>query len=533
MRRQDARARRWRPGRWRAVAAVVAILAGANVHSYAPGSSGWRQRSPSLEYGPHGVGFTVIEALDSTRSFRPLRDHRGRLAAETARPVQLTVWYPASVESAAPRMRAGEFRLLRETELDYGARVTPAQAARLRSEFIRTAVRTGAEAAGAEQVWDARTPAVRDAPPAPGKHPTVLHVGAAGVSNPLLPSYLASHGFVVAAFPSNGRMTAASLEFSPNALTLDTGVDDAGFAASVLERMPYADVRRLGVAAFSGSSLVALLWTMRDMRPGALVTVEGWERYRRGADTIGESVLYDPNRIRVPFLMIERGPDERSPQYAKVHDVVGSLRYADLTRVAFRDAAHADFLSHVSFGHTPHHPEIYESSARMIRLFLEATLGGNERSARRLTNLRAPRENPFFTIVRTPSIGSVPTEEELFRLAEIDPAAAAAAYRDGARIVEGHQLFREAVLTRAAIFARSADTRAAIMQIVTDAYPRSAGAWARLGEALVEAGRPEVADAALRRGLEAVERDPSLDATQRAEWRDRITRLLDREPLVR
>lgn len=438
------------------------------------GASAQTPRTPSLDYGPHDVGFTVIEALDSTRAFRPLRDFAGRVAAEPARPMQVSIWYPADAPADARRMPAGEFRLLRETELDFDAAPGPEDAARLRSELIEAAVGLGQDRAAVERTWDDLTPAVRDIPPLPGPHPTVLYVGAVGVNDPLLPAYLASHGVVVAAFPSNGRMTAAGTEFTPNALTLDTRIDDAGFVYGLLRRLPYVDSRRLAVMSFSGASLAALLWTMRDMQPAAVATIEGWERNRRGADLVVESVHYDPHRLRVPFLMVERGADEASPRYAKVPDVVGTLPYADITRVAFRDASHGDFLSHVVFGHTPHHAEIYEASARMIRRFLQENIADSPDRGRWASLM--PPEEAFFTMRGYPAVGPVPTEEELFRLAETDPAAAARAYRDATRVVPGHALFREHVLTRAASFAASAADSTIIMGIVRDAYPDTASA---------------------------------------------------------
>lgn len=433
------------------------------------------QDSPDLDYGPHPVGFTVVEALDSTRAFRPLRDYRGDLAAETARPVQVSIWYPARPGPSAERMRAGEFRLLRETEVDFGRVPTDADATRIRSRFIEQVVEFGQDRSEAARIWDEATPAVRDASPLSGSHPTVLYFTAAGVSNPLLPAYLASHGFVVASFPSNGRMTEVSLEFTPNALTLDTDIDDAGFVHALLRRLPYADTRRLAVASFSSGSLAALLWTMRDVQPAAIVAVEGWERFRRGADIIAGSVHYEPHRVRVPFLMLERAADETSPRYAKVPDVVEALPYADITRVAFRDAAHGDFLSHVTFGHTAEQPGIYAESARMIRHFLEDTLEDDHDAARALATLEPPADDLFFTVSRERAVGPVPTEEELYRLAETDPAAAEAAYREAIRVVPGSALFREHVLRRAAQFAPTAADSAVIMRIVEDAYPDSVG----------------------------------------------------------
>ena len=504
----------------------------ALVGSLAAAPSALAQQTPAapLDYGPHAVGFRVIEALDSTRSFRPVRDFRGEPAGESARPVQISVWYPARSVPGARRIPAGAFRLLSHSEIDFSVVLSSEDSARQRDEFLRSGAGFGVDTATAARLWDEPTPAIRDAPPLPGPHPTVLYTGAAGVNDPLLPAYLASHGFVVASYPANGRMTDGSLEYTPNALTLDTGIDDAGFVHSVLRRTPYADARRLAVASFSGGTLPALLWAMRDMQASAFVSIEGWERYRRGADIVSASVHYDPGRIRVPYLMLERAATEPSPQFARVDDVVGALRYASITRVAFRDAEHGDFLSHAPSPPGSGGPTTYATSARTIRLFLQAALARDAGAERELQALAPPSADPFFTIAHTRAIGPVPSEEELYRLAETDPAAALVAYRTAIRVVPGRDLFRESVLTRAAIFASSPDARVTILEIVADAYPASTAARFQLGQALAEMGRPAEAEAAFRAALELVAHDPALEDAGRAQWRERIQAALRRDP---
>ena len=84
-----------------------------------PATSFAQERAP-LEWGPHGVGFRLIQARDSTRAFRPKRQVDGELVGgDTARPLQLGMWYPAATRSGDPRMTAGQFRLLEKSELDF------------------------------------------------------------------------------------------------------------------------------------------------------------------------------------------------------------------------------------------------------------------------------------------------------------------------------------------------------------------------------------------------------------------------------
>lgn len=477
-----------------------------------------------LDYGPHDVGFRVIEAHDSTRAFRPKRDYRGRrVSGPIARPVQISVWYPAEILPGAPHMKAGAFRVLREEELTFRD-VTPSDSLRLRSSFIETAGSFGTPEDRARALWDDATPAVRDARPLPGPFPTVLYFTAAGVSNPLLPAYLASHGFVVASFPSNGRMTEVSLEFTPNALTLDTDIDDAGFVYAWLRRVPFADTDRLAIASFSSGSLAALLWQMRDMQADAIVAIESWEQTRRGAEIVSPSVHYDPARVRVPYLRIDKAAPETSPAYARVPDVLEALRYAEITRFAFRDATHGDFLSHAIGGQSAAFEDIYATAARAIRLFLQARLNSDDSALERLARLVPPagRGPDFFTRSVKPAEPAAPSEEELFRLAEVDPAELARVYREISVRQAGQALFREHVLTRAAIFADAPNDRVVILEIVVDAHPRSVSARYRLGAALREADREEDGVRVLRDALALVDDDPSLEEEDREAWRRRI-----------
>ena len=54
----------------------------------------------NLQPGPYGVGFTLRSQHDYSRAFRPEMMFGGRrYEGETARPVQILVWYPSSVKA--------------------------------------------------------------------------------------------------------------------------------------------------------------------------------------------------------------------------------------------------------------------------------------------------------------------------------------------------------------------------------------------------------------------------------------------------
>lgn len=463
----------------------------------------------------HPVGFRVIEARDSARAFQPKRDWTGRPAADPSRPVQISVWYPAASANGAA-MRAWELRALAEEELVDLHPDTARERARRR--HVRGTQLMNAAPAEAESLWSDTLAARRDAPAAAGRFPLVLYLTSAGVSNPGLAEHLASRGYVVASIPATGRMTEGSIAYTPNPLTLATDVADAGFVLAVLRRQPNVSADRLGVVTFSASSLPALLWQMRDMQADALVFIEGWERYRTGAELVATSPHYDPRRVRVPLLLLERAADEVSPAFAKVGDVVDSLRHADVRRVSFRDALHVDFLSHV-FGASEHQPEIHATSTALIHRFLDAAFNGQAAAE--------PQASEVFAVATRPAaFVSRPTEEELFRLAELDAREAERVYE--ATKGDGPPPFHRDVMNRAALFAVEPEDRVIILRMVADAYPRSADAHYRLADALLAVDRREDGLVALRAALDRVPGDASLDAAGREQWIRRIeTRLAE------
>ena len=63
-----------------------------------------------LEPGPYGVGFETIEQYDYSRTFGTSEDYFGTpQPGETARPIQICIWYPASATETKTGMVYGEY----------------------------------------------------------------------------------------------------------------------------------------------------------------------------------------------------------------------------------------------------------------------------------------------------------------------------------------------------------------------------------------------------------------------------------------
>ena len=168
---------------------------------------------PSAEPGPYDVGYRVMHEYDATRTFRPKRDYFGKPAEGTiARPIQISVWYPAVLEAGQGRMKLEDYYLAKATETDFSPpspeRLTILMN-RLKSiwpiEFRvppegREAIRGKIDQALREEVF-----AVKDAVPEKGPFPLIVHMpgyNASPAHHAYLFEYLASRGYVVAAVPN-------------------------------------------------------------------------------------------------------------------------------------------------------------------------------------------------------------------------------------------------------------------------------------------------------------------------------------------
>ena len=122
----------------------------------------------SLQPGPYSVGYKTIRFTDYTRNYFP--DAAGR-------PMQIYMWYPAQATNAKPMQYADYFA---DIGYDWGK---SAEAEKLReyliAEFkngpISQAVQGPLKEAAWQKILQTPVPSLRDALPATGKFPVLLH----------------------------------------------------------------------------------------------------------------------------------------------------------------------------------------------------------------------------------------------------------------------------------------------------------------------------------------------------------------------
>ena len=77
---------------------------------------------PAAEPGSYEVGYRVLHEYDSTRTFKPKFDYFGRRTeGSIARPIQISVWYPAAPAPGLSRMKLEDYYFTTATELDFAS----------------------------------------------------------------------------------------------------------------------------------------------------------------------------------------------------------------------------------------------------------------------------------------------------------------------------------------------------------------------------------------------------------------------------
>ncbi len=345
---------------------------------------------PDLEPGSYGVGYTVRHEYDYSRTFHKKFDYFGeRSEGEIARPLQITIWYPTAVTGGAGRMRVGEYFPALATETSF---IPP-------TEEVRTAVveerkyvlmaewgvappdRPRVKAA-LDSLFAVPTLAVRDARPAAGRFPLILHLPGYNNSSadhgPLF-EYMASHGYVVAAVPNMGRR-ARGIDDEP--ASLDVQARDLEFVFAFMRSLPFVDPERVGTTGMSWGGMSNILFAQRNAYVDAAVTLDGAITMPVELGLIEAVPGYSHSDFHAAYLQLMVSPATARfrPKDLRFWE---ALRYSEAYMVQFEGVVHDDFSPGYLRLHDLAEPDpariVYRETFagvmfRYVRCFFDATL---------------------------------------------------------------------------------------------------------------------------------------------------------------
>ncbi len=312
---------------------ILALLAALTLATYHPLTAQILPVWGGLEPGPHYVGYRVLYELDRSRIWRAAPDSSP--SQETARPIRISVWYPADVSSDRTTMTLAEF-VQDSAPSEYFAQLNRL----LERRFVE--IFSGVSQELYDTLLTLPLAAVKNAAPSAGSYPLVMYSPGGQASFPdngVLSAYLASHGYVVASVPQ----LESTLEGVFEGYSRQTAVQtrDIEFAAGVMHDFPEVDRRRLAVIGYSLGGSVALRVALHNPNVGAIVGLDPSFAYARSIQALGDSQSFDVFNLRIPILSLQAGNEESQRYDSPV--IYDTLRFSDRYIGYVAETVHGDF----------------------------------------------------------------------------------------------------------------------------------------------------------------------------------------------
>jgi hypothetical protein len=513
-----------------ALAAVLVALAAKPASAQEPLLWG------SLKPGPHAVGYRSLYRLDHTRRYDPeFATDPTKPPAHKPRPIYIAIWYPAQKTDA----KTMEYRQYLDASSDdpliapFAKRLSRHWVAVVSEETVgkEPAYRTPAETAAFERLMATKTFAVKDAPPAEGRFPVVLHhPGLNGVADDssVLCEMLASHGYVVlcSAYPN---WYAEGIGISSD---LHTSFRDLEFLLRYARELPFADTDRLGAMGHSWGAIAVLHWAaLPDSALRAFVTLDSGFEYAAiedsGIEMLISHMKANKGNIRAAALRFSgRAGIETNFGFLASH-----LKYAPDYQAKVAGLTHNDYVMHGTL-----RPALmpdkwpdpkgsrrtcYDRLCRHIMLFFDAALK-QQAAAREVLqkSVRGEGLDDDFKLKFKPAAMAPPTQAQLASFLKEHGVEKTVAFIQS---IPDQSI--KSVGSAAFVLLKDHDPKAALpaLRYVTKEFPKDASYQVWLGQALALTGDREGAVAAYRKATELLPGDAPSES-----WRNFNKYLIDK-----
>jgi pimeloyl-ACP methyl ester carboxylesterase len=480
------------------------------------------EASAELKYGPHPVGFELIQGEDASRSF-PAESGTGF----RARPLRIYIWYPAQAAGTDP-MTVGDFIDLAADDfrLSRGAASSSGAADRLPVPLAK-----GLDARELQVLKERHLKAFRDIPAASGPFPLLVLGQGLYYESPLaqvyLSEYLASRGYVVATSPLLGtRYRLENLSVSD----LETEVRDMEFVLAAARSRPELRVRGLGVVGYDMGGMAGLILAMRNPEVEAFVSLDCGILFPHFSGLPASHPDYREDRFTIPWMhmtqarFIEAGRAEKDLSFLSDRKAFG-----DTWLVSVPTNSHGQFSSYARFGirrplrgywpeMTDDVERVHDGICRLSGDFLDAVLKKDAGAAERLRAEASGAHPDLYALEFKKGAEAPPSSASLMHL--IIERGLAAARHEIDRLRSADPKVR--VLDEGEVdwlayhfllwWGRESEALD-VFRLNVDLNPSSAKAYAGLGEAHMILSHKDEAVAAFRRALEL---DPNMTGVKAA-----------------
>ena len=485
----------------------------------------------NLHAGTHGVGFRTIFRYDSSRTWKSTRHYDGTFSPDLKRrPIQISVWYPASPYQSSINMHLGDY--VDQSAPEEFAEINAVMKQRSRDDAVGSVPRNEIP-----ELQSAEMNAYRNAASAKGSFPVVLYFGGLNApinSNAILAEYLASHGYVVASISLLGPSDEQTFQ-SRSADDLESSVRDMEFAWSVVQSEPNIDKAKLAVAGHSVGAIEAVILGLRNSDVSAVIALDGTYGFEGLSSALTHSYGYAPENMRAAFLDLRRAQGAQGNEPLDL-GTVESFRHSDRTLITIEKMHHSDFTSFAMVGAQFHAPlptnyplnvwnretrrAGYEDTCKIVLSFLDSKVKSDANALGEIDRL--PKQNGEISVRHMSAVPPPPSPLEAATLANADGLEAAkraftvscgglnlASCMDENRFnTWGYNLLGEKRPKDALI----------VFQLNAWAHPQSANAQDSVADAYLSVHDKENARAAVQRAIALVPADQTLDPTSKSSF---------------
>jgi pimeloyl-ACP methyl ester carboxylesterase len=464
-----------------------------------------------LEYGPHPVGFELIDGVDQSRSF-PSADGSGF----RGRPVRIYVWYPAREAGLKPltvgdfiSMAADDFRLSGDPSARAAAKDRlPVPLAKGLDDAQRVALMKRPLKA---------FPAVQSAP---GDFPLLVLGQGLYYESPLsqvfLCEYLASRGYIVATCPLLGtqyRLVNLSVE------DLETEVRDMEFVISEARRRKGVDPRGLGIVGYDLGGMAGLILAMRNPGVEAFISLDCAILSPHFSGLPAAHPSYREDRFVIPWMHMTQGRLVASDRQDKNKSLLNDRKkLGDNWIVSISTDSHGQFSSYAKFGirrtvpgywrQTAENQEtVHDGICRLAGLFFDAVLKSDARATEGLRGIAASPGGDLYTVEHKTGVSPAPSSRQLMHgiiergLAAVRPEIDRIRSADpAARVLEEKEV--DWLAYHFLLWWGREDEALEVFRLNVELNPGSADAYAGLGEGCLVLSKTPEAIAAFKKALE-------------------------------
>ena len=308
---------------WWLAAGLTAIAAVAEPATDAARSDSWP------------VGFRVMAG-----SYVP-----ASAANSEARPLQISVWYPAS-PGKGKRMTYRDYVALNASELDPEKPAGKSGGEEAVEEFRSFLASAKILRSDITRMLSTPMKAIANAPAAKGRFPLVLISQGNGQSahdQAFLAEALAARGYIAATVPSATRISGPMKGEEEIAAKATEQAEDLSHAAEQVKTRAELSEEGLAVVGHSFGARAALLFAMSNPSVRALVSLDGGIGVKTGRGMLERSRLFDAKAMTAPILHFYEELDPfMEPDFALIDSLDGSFRrlvkVPDMHHVHFNSA---------------------------------------------------------------------------------------------------------------------------------------------------------------------------------------------------